>query len=147
MKQQFVILFLCLAALSIQAQEPLKIGDIEMINLGDGRLFARNGKGNDAKPIKGKVRIITGYTTEYIDANFDNGYADGKWEYYKSNTLSELRNYSKGLLNGEKIYYYGDGKTIKEKISIKNGKADGFNTRYSSDGRLEYEKGMKDGFD
>ena len=147
MKQQFAILFLCLAALSIQAQEPLKIGDIEMINLGDGRLFARDGKGNDAKPIKGKVRIITGYTTEYIDANFDNGYADGKWEYYKSNTLSESSNYSKGLLNGEKISYYADGKTIKDKATVKNGKADGVYSSYSSNGKLEYEKGMKDGFD
>ena len=95
-------MLLCLATLAVQAQE-IKLSDIEMINLGDGRLFAREKKSE--KPVNGKVRIITGYTTEYIDAGFDKGYADGKWEYYKQNTLSETMNYSNGTLNGEKIVY------------------------------------------
>ena len=144
MKYLFTITLLFLIAFSIQAQE-LKINDIEMINLGDGRLFARERK--DEKPVDGRVRIITGYTTEYIDAGFDNGYADGKWEYYKYNTLSEVTNYSKGYLNGEKITYYGDGKTIKDKATVKNGKADGMVYSYSQDGKLVYEKGMKEGID
>jgi len=147
MKQLFIIILLCLPALPIQAQKQLQIGDIEMLNLGDGRLFARDGRDKDAKPIEGKVRIITGYTTEYIDASFDNGYADGKWEYYKNNALSEVTNYSKGFVNGEKISYYGDGKTIKDKATVKNGKADGVVFRYSQDGKVVYEKGMKDGID
>jgi antitoxin component YwqK of YwqJK toxin-antitoxin module len=133
-----------MAALSLQAQE-LKISDIEMINLGDGRLFARERK--DEKAVDGRVRIITGYTTEYIDAGFADGYADGKWEYYRHNTLSESMNYSKGFLNGEKINYYGDGTTMKEKVTLKNGKADGMIIRYSQNGKVEYEKGMKDGID
>lgn len=116
MKQLFTITLLCLAALTVQSQEQLRIGDIEMLNLGDGRLFAREGRNKDDKPINGRVRIITGYTTEYIDAGFENGYADGKWEYYKNNVLSERKNYSKGYLNGERISYYGDanGKVTTE---------------------------------
>ena len=145
MKHLFTITLLFLTAWSVQAQE-LKISDIEMINLGDGRLFARERK-NEKLPIDGRVRIIAGYTTEYIDAGFDNGYADGKWEHYKQNTLSEVMNYSKGYLNGEKITYHGDGKTIKSKATIKNGKADGIVYSYSYDGKLESEKGMKDGAD
>ena len=148
MKQFSTIILLCfLAVLSIQAQEQLQIGDIDMINLGDGRLFTRDGRNKDDKPIDGRVRIITGYTTEYIDAGFDNGYADGNWKYYRNNTLSEEMNYSKGYLTGEKISYYGDGKTIKEKATIKNGKADGVVSNYSQTGKLEYEKGMKEGID
>jgi antitoxin component YwqK of YwqJK toxin-antitoxin module len=147
MKKIFTIILLSFVALSGQAQKQLQIGDIDMINLGDGRLFARDGLSKKAKPIDGRVRIITGYTTEYIDAGFDKGYADGKWEYYRYNVLSESRDYSKGYLQGEKISYYNDGKTIKDKATIKNGKADGMVYRYSSDGKLEYEKGMKDGYD
>ncbi|GHV56292.1 hypothetical protein FACS1894182_02540 [Bacteroidia bacterium] len=144
MKQFITGILFCIAALSLQAQE-LKISDIEMINLGDGRLFAREIK--NEKPINGRVRIITGYTTEYMNAGFADGYADGKWEYFKYNVLSEVKNYSKGYLNGEVISYYGDGKTVKDKAIVKNGKADGPVYRYSQDGRLEYEKGMKDGID
>jgi antitoxin component YwqK of YwqJK toxin-antitoxin module len=134
-----IILLLCLTALSIQAQE-LKISDIEMMNLGDGRLFARKAAldEKDQKPINGRVRIITGYTTEYIDAGFDNGYADGKWEYYSRNKLSEVMNYSKGLLNGEKIIYYEDGK-IKEQSMMKDGKVQK-RTTYFTDGKVERER-------
>ncbi|MDR0543095.1 MAG: hypothetical protein LBH19_12910 [Dysgonamonadaceae bacterium] len=144
MKHFLTGILLCIAALSLQAQE-LKISDIEMINLGDGRLFASEIK--NEKPINGRVRIITGYTTEYMNAGFADGYAEGKWEYYKYNVLSEVKNYSKGYLNGEVISYYGDGKTVKNKATVKNGKVDGPVYRYSQDGRLEYEKGMKDGID
>ena len=147
MKHFTAIILLCLSALSIQAQNEVQIGDIEMINLGDGRLFARDGTTKNDKPIDGRIRIINGYTTEYIDAGFDKGYADGKWEYYKYNNLSEVKNYSKGYVNGEEISYYGDGKTIKSKATIKNGKADGIIYNYSQNGKVEYEKGMKDGFD
>jgi antitoxin component YwqK of YwqJK toxin-antitoxin module len=123
----------------------MQISDIEILNLGDGQLFAREHK--DEKPLNGRVRIITGYTTEYIDAGFVDGYADGKWEYFKNNTLSELKNYTKGYLNGELISYHGDGKAVRSKVIMKKGKADGLITRYSSDGKKEYEKGMKDGVD
>jgi antitoxin component YwqK of YwqJK toxin-antitoxin module len=144
MKRFITGLFIWMAALSVHAQE-LQISDIEMLNLGDGRVFAHERK--DEKPIDGRVRIITGYTTEYIDAGFDKGYADGKWEYYRYNKLSETINYSQGYLNGEKLSYYNDGTTVHEKVVIKNGKADGTIVRYSSEGKIEYEKGMKEGID
>ena len=116
MKQLITIILLCLAGLSIHAQEQLQIGDIEMINLGDGRLFAREGRKKEDKPIDGRVRIITGYTTEYIDAGFDKGYADGKWEYYRNNTLYETMNYSKGYLDGEKTAITAMVKQLKKKL-------------------------------
>jgi antitoxin component YwqK of YwqJK toxin-antitoxin module len=133
-----------MVVLSAQAQE-LQITDIEMLNLGDGRLFARERK--NEKALNGRVHIITGYTTEYIDAGFAEGYADGKWEYFKKNTLSEITNYSKGWLNGETIKFYADGTAVQTKVNLKNGKADGTITRYTPDGKLEYEKSMKDGIE
>jgi antitoxin component YwqK of YwqJK toxin-antitoxin module len=144
MKHFFIGFFICVALFSAQAQE-LQIKDIEMLNLGDGRLFARERK--DDKAINGRVRIITGYTTEYIDAGFAEGYAEGKWDYYRNNKLSQSETYSKGYVEGESIKYYADGTTVQSKVNLKNGKADGIITRYSQDGKIEYEKGMKDGID
>jgi antitoxin component YwqK of YwqJK toxin-antitoxin module len=142
MKHFLIVLWAFLSVLSIQAQE-IKISDIEMINLGDGRLFAREWKDEKAA-LNGRLRLITGYTTEYVDAGFTDGYADGKWTYYKDNKKSEEMTYDKGYLDGELIRYYPDG-TIREKSTLKQGKVNGTYTRYSSNNKVESEKSMKEG--
>ncbi len=145
MKKVLFILGVFISTFITQGQ--VKISDLKMTNLGDGRLYAEYKDKDDEKekPVEGKIRIITGYTTEYIDAQFSKGIAEGKWEYYKDNKLSEVMHYTDGLQNGELIRYYNDGKTVREKATMKNGKVNGIATSYSEDGKLTNEKGMKDG--
>jgi antitoxin component YwqK of YwqJK toxin-antitoxin module len=144
MKKFILFSGLLFCFITVYAQESIKLSDISMINLGDGRLYATS-YDSDKKPINGKVRIITGYTTEYTAAEFDKGYATGKWEYYKYNVLQSVRHYSKGLLDGETIEYYNDGETVKRHVVMKNGKPDGLIVEYSQDGKKSYEKNMKNG--
>ena len=144
-----IVLALGLLAFVFMAQGQVKISDLKMTNLGDGRLYAEyaNKEKEKDKPIDGKVRIITGYTTEYIDAEFAKGIAVGKWEYYNDNKLAEVMNYAGGLLNGERARYYPDGTTVMEKTTLKNGKINGTSSAYSQDGKLTFEKGFKEGVD
>lgn len=141
-----VLLAFGLLVSTFLSQGQIKISDLKMTNLGDGRLYAEYATEKDKdKPVDGKVRIITGYTTEYMDAEFTKGIATGKWEYYADNKLTQVMNYAGGLLNGERIKYFQDGTTVKEKATFLKGKINGISTAYSPDGKLISEKGMKDG--
>jgi antitoxin component YwqK of YwqJK toxin-antitoxin module len=144
MKKLILLGCFFLSVTAVCGQQPIKLSDINMTNLEDGRLYATKDD-SKKKPIDGKVRIITGYTTEYLNAQFAKGYATGKWEYYKDNVLTEVKHYSDGLLHGEIIEYYADGKTVKNHAVMKNGKPDGIVERFSQDGKKTYEKGMKEG--
>ena len=121
----FLFVFLCSTfSIQIRGQQSIKISDINLVNLGDGQAYAHN-KDEAKTPVKGKVRIITGVTTEYINAQFnDEGLAIGKWEYYKNNELRSYISYQNGYMNGEwgEISSSGD---LKEKREYKNGKKDG----------------------
>jgi len=167
----FLTFFITLLSHDVFAQNSIRLSEIEFVNLGDGRLFVN--KRDEAKtPLEGKMRIITGFTTEYIDSEFAEGLAIGKWEYFKNNKLSEVINYDKGYITGEKLSYYEDGVTLKSKTPYDNGlengerlsyyrdgitvnvktpfvkgKVNGAVVRYSEDGKKEYEKTMKDGLD
>ena len=98
----FLFVFLCSTfSIQIRGQQSIKISDINLVNLGDGQAYAHN-KDEAKTPVKGKVRIITGVTTEYINAQFnDEGLAIGKWEYYKNNELRSYISYENGYMNGE----------------------------------------------
>lgn len=138
------LFFLCTNDLI--GQNSVQLNDIEIVNLGDGQVFGHK-RDSEKTAINGKVRIITGYTTEYIDAEFANGLAIGKWEYYKNNNLARVTNYENGYENGERITYHHDGKTISTKTPLLKGKVNGVATRYNQDGKKEYEKSMKNGED
>ena len=130
MKHLLIIAALLTNTLMAFTQQPIQIRDVKMINLGDGRLYATS---NDKdKPLNGKMRIITGYTTEYVDAQFSKGYATGKWEYYKDNLLQKVTNYA-------------DGETIKATATMVRGKVDGTNFMYDRNGKKEYERTLKNG--
>jgi antitoxin component YwqK of YwqJK toxin-antitoxin module len=133
MKKLIVSFSLLAFVFSIQGQKPVKLSDITMINLGDGRLYATVA-GKKDKPINGKQRIITGFTTEYIDAEFAKGYAIGKWEYYKNNVLAGVKHYAEGLMHGEAIDYHTDGKTVKTKGLYKSGQKEGVWESFKRDG-------------
>lgn len=145
MKKYLITLFITFFILTIintSAQNTVQIRDIELINLGDGQLTGQK-RDSERTLLNGKFRIITGYTSEYIDAEFSNGLAIGKWEYYKDNNLAESSNYENGYENGEKIIYHKDGKIIKTRASMLNGKVEGTVVTYDSDGKKEYEKSVK----
>lgn len=146
MKQIILLLALTFTiACHTQAQEKIQFTDIDIVNLGDGQQYATK-KDADKTPVDGKYRIITGYTTEYVDAEFKGGYAEGTWKYYKNNVLAEEMSYVNGYITGDKITYYPDGQ-IKIKTPLLKGKVNGTAVRYYPDGKKEYEKGMKDGID
>lgn len=131
MKQILFLFIFLFSAFSIQihAQKTIQIKDINLYNLGDGQTYAHN-KDEAKTPVQGKVRIITGVTTEYIDADFNNeGLAIGKWEYYKNNNLRSYTSYQNGYMNGEwgELSVSGD---IKEKGEYKEGKKSGTWTKF-----------------
>lgn len=142
-KTTLLLLFIIAFSITAMAQERIEITEMEMVNLGDGQQYATQ-KDEAKTPLNGKYRIITGYTTEYIDAGFKNGYADGKWEYYKDNILMNLVTYADGYVTGDVISYYPDGE-VKSKSEMLKGKANGTIVRYHSNGKKEYEASMKNG--
>lgn len=164
-----IFILLSISISSANAQEQIEISDIKMINLGDGQMYATRADSEET-PINGKCRIITGYTTEYVDAEFKNGYPEGTWKYYKYDVIRQEINYKDGYKDGDLIdyypdgskksvtpvtkgkgngklidYYYGNEKIQKEK-GMKNGIEDGFERQYDEKGNLVSELFFKDGY-
>ncbi|MBF0576863.1 toxin-antitoxin system YwqK family antitoxin [Dysgonomonas sp. GY617] len=127
------------------AQERLTINNIEIINLGDGRQFAHKPNQQDSV-INGKVRIITGYSTEYIDSEFKEGISTGKWEYFQDNKLVKVLNYIDGYKDGENIHYYPNGE-IQSKAYFVKGVIDGTVFNYYPNGSIKSEKKWKNGIE
>jgi len=145
MKRGLFLVFISIA-LTVNyanAQKSIQISDIELINLGDGQLYGHS-RDSEKTAINGKTRIITGVTTEYIDAEFSNGYAIGKWEYYKNNKLSSYVSYENGYQNGE-FAELTPGGSLKITGSFKKGKKDGEWTTYGSDENKKETEVFKDG--
>ncbi len=160
-----VAIFLALSFNAL-AQQKIELSDIVINNLGDDQMYAH--KRDEAKtPLNGKVRIITGFTSEYINADFKEGYGVGKWEYYRKNKLAVIVNFKDGYMEGEfqELYPSGD---IKEKgqyvKSQKQGKWETFKSdgiiklteifdngsltkkiTYYTDGKVDTERNFKNG--
>lgn len=114
------------------SQEKIEIADIVMNNLGDDQMYAH--KRNEAKtPLNGKVRIITGFTTEYINAEFKNGYGVNQWEYYRKNKLNTSVHFKDGYLDGSFVEYYPGG-DIKMKGQYVKGQKNGTWETFKDDG-------------
>jgi len=148
------------------AQNSVQLSDIEMVNMGDKQLYAHK-RGDYASPVEGKTRIITGVTTEYIDAEFAAGFATGKWEYYANNKKTVVMNYKNGYLDGEYSKFYPGGDLEIRGIYLKarkNGKWETFKSdgvikltevfendsriktiTYFTDGTVDRERNFKNG--
>ena len=135
-------LFACAIIYGASAQNDISVGEITVINLGDGRMFFRSL--NDDAPIDGEHRIIDGHKPEYTLAQFANGLYDGKYERYKSNRLVEKGVYKEGVKNGTFVEYYSDGKVKSEK-SFADGKRNGVSKTYFTNGKPESVQGFKNG--
>ena len=139
-----ILLFIGLNQLS--AQTETKINEIKCYNLGDGRYYCHYIKGE--KPLQGKMRIIDGYSTQYIDAVFNKGIPHGSWKTYRYNKLISEYIYQEGVFHGENKEFYPDG-TVKSVSPYVNGKPEGKFITYGSDGKVEseahYKNGLQDG--
>jgi Uncharacterized protein conserved in bacteria len=128
-----MFLFLSIIAIGIMpvfSQNQLQIADVEIVNLGDGQRYVH--KRDEAKtPVNGKVRFITGMTTEYIDTELKDGYVDGKWDYYERNVLKESTSFKNGYVDAERNY--------------QNGREHGVAKRYTLDGKMKSEQNYVNG--
>jgi antitoxin component YwqK of YwqJK toxin-antitoxin module len=148
MKKRILLLtlFVVAAICSVSAQKEYDIEHITVINLGDGRyLFRTHEKDDkDEKPLQGEHKIIDGYHSEYILADFKDGLYNGKYKHFKNNKLKEEGTYKEGNKDGVYTIYKGDG-TIEKQETFKAGKSDDMKKEYYSDGTLKSESLYKDG--
>lgn len=140
--------FLCLLSFLLfvptvmQAQKEYPIEQVSVINVGDGRFLYRDLKSDS--PLNGDRRIIDGYHSAYIQAEFKDGFYNGKYEEYEYNKLKCEGNYKEGRKNGIfKIYDSED--RVKEEKSYKEGKLDGAHKTYYTNGKLEREVNYSEG--
>lgn len=119
-----------------------QIGEITVINYGDGRLLFREHDADKA-PLNGKHRIINGYTSEYVLAEFKDGMYNGGYEKFKNNKLQQKSTYAEGRINGSRNTYFNDGTSINRVDVFVNGKLDGVSKVFYMSGKVESEKGYK----
>jgi antitoxin component YwqK of YwqJK toxin-antitoxin module len=131
------------AAASEAPREAFQVENITSVNLGDGRWLHSEWPGKT--PLEGHHRIIDGYHSEYIEADFKNGLYDGECAFYRNNRLVEKGTYSEGRKNGLYTEYYSDGERVKKESEYVAGKIDGTVKTYFTDGSLESERGFKNG--
>lgn len=139
-------LIICLISGNVLAQKEWPIEKVSVIDYGDGRLLFRT---NDDKeePLNGKHRIIDGYHSEYILAEFKDGMYDGEYQHFKRTLLKESAQYKEGLRHGITKMYFADGESVESEATYKEGKPDGVMKTYHHTGKLLYEKEYKDGLE
>ncbi len=130
------------AAAPAYGQNEITIEQIDATNLGDGRILFRVDETD--VPLNGTHRLIDGFRSEYIVAEFADGLYNGSWEHHRNNRLIEKGGYKAGVKHGTFIDYYSDG-TPKSETPITDGKVDGVVKNYYTDGTVQSEKGYKEG--
>ena len=118
----------------------IQVDELSVINYGDGRLLFRQ-YDKDNTPLNGSHRIIDGYRSEYILAEFKDGMYNGDYKYFKNNRLKEEGTYKEGRKDGVYKEYYSDGVALKKEAPFKEGKLNGIVKTYYTNGKLETEKG------
>lgn len=145
-----LLLFGVMVLTSTAQEKVYQIEEITVINYGDGRLLFR--LNNEEKtPLNGSHRLIDGYHSEYILADFKDGMYHGNCRHFKENKLLEECRYKEGNRDGLYKCYYGDGQTVQSERTFIDGKVDGVSRTYHSNGKVETEKvyklGIEDGYD
>lgn len=96
------------------------------------------------KPLNGEHRIIDGYHSAYILADFKEGLYNGKYEEHEYNKLICEGAYKEGRKNGVFKMYSDEGR-LKEEKSYKDGKLDGAHKTYYTTGKVERERNYRMG--
>lgn len=141
-KMKTLILSLLFGAMALTgvAQETIyQVDEVSVINYGDGRLLFRQLDENKS-PLNGQHRIMGGYRSEYVLADFKDGMYNGDFQHFKSDKLKEEGTYKEGRKDGIYKEYYSDGIHVKTSIPYKDGKLNGIVTSYCTDGKPEKEK-------
>lgn len=140
MKRLIISLLLGAMTFTGSAQENVyQVDEISVINYGDGRLLFR--QSNEAKkPLEGQHRIIDGYLSEYILADFKDGMYNGSFQHLKNNKLKAEGTYKEGRKDGIYKEYYSDGVKLKKETPFTEGKLNGIVKTYYTDGKIEKEK-------
>ena len=143
-----LISFLMFLPVMVQAQKEYPIEQVSAINVGDGRILFRDLK--TEKPLNGDHRIIDGYHSAYIQAEFKDGFYNGKYGEYEYNKLKCDGTYKDGKKDGVFKMYDSEGRVQEEK-SYKDGKLHGAHKTYFTTGKVErevnYRNGKQDGKD
>lgn len=141
MKKLLISLLFGVVALTGAAQETVyQVDEVSVINYGDGRLLFRQ-LGEAKTPLNGQHRIIDGYHSEYLLADFKDGMYNGNFQHFKSNKLKEEGTYKEGRKDGTYKEYYSDGVSVKKETQFKEGKLHGVTRSFYTDGKPEKEKG------
>ena len=149
-KIMLLLLFGVMVLTSTEQDKVYQIEEITVINYGDGRLLFR--LNNEEKtPLNGSHRLIDGYHSEYILADFKDGMYHGNYRHFKENKLLEECRYKEGNRDGLYKRYYGDGQTVQSERTFIDGKRDGKWTEHLSDNAGDvtrisfYKNGLPDG--
>lgn len=143
MKKTLVSLLFGLLALTSAAQETVyQVNQVSVINYGDGRLLFRQ-IDEKKSPLQGQHRIIDGYRSECIIADFKDGMYNGAFQHLKNNKVKEEGTYSQGRKEGDYKEYYSDGVKLKKVTPYKEGKLNGMVISYYTNGKPEREKSYK----
>ena len=134
------LLFVGLTLTGMAQEKVYQVDELSVINYGDGRLLFRQ-YDKDNTPLNGSHRIIDGYRSEYILAEFKDGMYNGDYKYFKNNRLKEEGTYKEGRKDGVYKEYYSDGVALKKEAPSKEGKLNGIVKTYYTNGKLETEKG------
>lgn len=123
--KKLILAFLCgTIALNVVAQEKVyQIEEVSVINYGDGRLLFRQ-QNDDKTPLQGEHRIIDGYHSEYLIANFKDGMYDGLYRHFKRNVLAEESTYKNGNLDGYRKVIFRRRKNVATGIDVHRRKAE-----------------------
>lgn len=145
-----MLLFVAVTVAANAQEKVYQIDEVSVINYGDGRLLFRQ-IDESKTPLNGEHRIIDGYRSEFILAEFSNGMYNGKFQYFKNNKLKEEGTYKDGRKDGVYKEYQYDGKTLKKETAYANGKLNGVMRSFFTNGSIEKEKEYKmseeDGFE
>lgn len=141
-KYLLLISFLLLLPSLVQAQKEYPIEQVSAINVGDGRILFRDLK--TEKPLGGDHRIIDGYHSAYVQAEFKDGFYNGRYEEHVYNKLKCEGAYKDGRKDGTFKWYDDEGR-VKEEKSYKGGKLDGAHKTYYPTGAVEREVNYRDG--
>ena len=140
-----VLLWGAIAFVSAAQEIVYQIGkEITAINYGDGRmLLYRNNE--DQTSLNGSHRLIDGYHSEYILAEFKDGMYHGSYQHFKNSKLLAECRYEEE--NKDRMYksYYDDGQTVRSERMFIDGKVDGMSRIYHPNGKSKSVAGRKDG--
>ena len=125
-----IILFILFSLLFSNCTDSQNIES--MIEKGD-LIFAPN----NANPYSGKIFKLHNNGKKKYEGFILNGYRNGEFKYYtESGSLEKIETYAKGLLNGESVFYDGNGEIHNNYL---NERLEGAQTSFNRSGLKTYE--------